>query len=137
MCRPTSCALPVQSTRAFSRVSLGAYVAAGICYALAGVLLAGYLRTPDILLGNTYLLPTIAAVVLGGSLLSGGITNLAATAVAALFLTQLDQVVLAAGASTATQLLVQAVVLALSVVARGVSWGSLRTRLRSRAPDPA
>ncbi|MER7363103.1 ABC transporter permease [Nonomuraea wenchangensis] len=116
---------------------MGAYVAAGICYSLAGVLLAGYLRTPDILLGNTYLLPTIAAVVLGGSLLSGGITNLAATAVAALFLTQLDQVVLAAGASTATQLLVQAAVLALSVVARGVPWSAVRARLTTRAPDPA
>ncbi|MER6826064.1 ABC transporter permease [Streptosporangium sp. NPDC000563] len=112
----------------------GAYVTAGICYSLAGVLLAGYLRTPDILLGNTYLLPTIAAVVLGGSLLSGGITSLAATAVAALFLTQLDQVVLAAGASTATQLLVQAGVLALSVVFRGVPWGTVRTRLRTRSP---
>ncbi|GAA3407763.1 hypothetical protein GCM10018952_02450 [Streptosporangium vulgare] len=116
---------------------MGAYVVAGICYSLAGILLAGYLRTPDILLGDTYLLPTIAAVVLGGSLLSGGITNLAATAVAALFLTQLNQVVLAAGASTATQLLVQAGVLALSVVARGVPWSSVRARLRSRSLEPA
>ena len=105
---------------------IGAYVAAGTLYALAGLLLAGYLRTPDILLGNPYQLSTIAAVVLGGCLLTGGVSNAAATAVAALFLTQLNQVVLAAGAGTAIQLLVQAVVLALAVVLRRVPLGSLR-----------
>lgn len=95
---------------------VGAYAVAGLFYAFAGLLLAGYLRTPDILLGNTYQLSTIAAVVLGGSLLTGGISSAAATAVAALFLTQLNQVVLAAGADTSMQLLVQAIVLALAVV---------------------
>lgn len=95
---------------------VGAYAAAGLFYALAGLLLAGYLRTPDILLGNPYQLSTIAAVVLGGSLLTGGVSSAAATAVAALFLTQLNQVVLAAGAATSMQLLVQAIVLALAVV---------------------
>ncbi|OKI65540.1 hypothetical protein A6A27_24495 [Micromonospora sp. CB01531] len=94
---------------------VGAYAAAGVLYSLAGMLLAGYLRTPDILLGNSYQLSSIAAVVLGGSLLAGGISNALATAVAALFLTQLNQVVLAAGAPTSMQLLVQAVVLALAV----------------------
>lgn len=95
---------------------VGSYAVAGVLYALAGLLLAGYLRTPDLLLGNTYQLSTIAAVVLGGSLLTGGIASPAATVVAALFLTQLNQVVLAAGASTSVQLLVQAIVLALAVV---------------------
>lgn len=95
---------------------IGAYALAGTFYALAGLLLAGYLRTPDILLGNTYQLSTIAAVVLGGSLLTGGVSSAAATAVAALFLTQLNQVVLAAGAATSMQLLVQAIVLAAAVV---------------------
>lgn len=108
---------------------VGAYAVAGLFYALAGLLLAGYLRTPDILLGNTYQLSTIAAVVLGGSLLTGGISSAAATAVAALFLTQLNQVVLAAGAATSMQLLVQAIVLALAVV---LSRMPLRRLLRRR-----
>jgi ribose transport system permease protein len=94
---------------------VGAYAAAGLFYALAGMLLAGFLRTPDILLGDTYQLSSIAAVVLGGSLLTGGISNALATALAALFLTQLNQVVLAAGAPTSMQMLVQAGVLALAV----------------------
>jgi ribose/xylose/arabinose/galactoside ABC-type transport system permease subunit len=39
---------------------------------VAGVLLAGYLGIPSLLIGNTYLLPTIAVVVLGGTSLLGG-----------------------------------------------------------------
>ncbi|MGH3644521.1 MAG: ABC transporter permease [Mycobacterium sp.] len=99
-----------------------AYVLAGIAYATAGMLLAAYLRTPDLQLGQAYQLTTIAAVVLGGTQLRGGISSIIATAVAALFLTQLGQVVLAAGASTAMQLLIQALVLAAAIVLRGVNW---------------
>ncbi|MGE2832933.1 ABC transporter permease [Mycobacterium sp. SMC-4] len=99
-----------------------AYVLAGIAYATAGMLLAAYLRTPDLQLGQSYQLTTIAAVVLGGTLLRGGISSIVATAVAALFLTQLGQVVLAAGASTAMQLLIQALVLAAAIILRGTDW---------------
>lgn len=106
------------------------YAIAGLLYSVAGLLLAAYLRTPDILLGNTYQLSSIAAVVLGGSLLTGGVSSAVATGVAAVFLTQLNQVVLAAGASTSVQLLVQAAVLALAVVARRIAFGSLLKGLR-------
>lgn len=117
---------------------ISAYVCAGLVYALGGILLAGLLRTPNIMLGDTYLLPSIAAVVLGGSLLTGGITSVVATAVAALFLTQLSQVVLVSGATTSTQLLVQALVLAASVVFRGFSLrGVLPTIGRPRKPSSA
>ncbi|MGV9798218.1 ABC transporter permease [Mycobacterium sp. NPDC003449] len=109
-----------------------AYVLAGIAYAAAGMLLAAYLRTPDLQLGQSYQLTTIAAVVLGGTLLRGGISSITATAVAALFLTQLGQVVLAAGASTAMQLLIQALVLAAAIVLRGVDWRRF-VRLRGTA----
>nr|BFE59637.1 ABC transporter permease [Dactylosporangium thailandense] len=108
-----------------STYQISAYVVAGLLYALAGLLLAGYLRTPDILLGNTYQLSSIAAVVLGGSLLTGGVSSAAATGGAALFLTQLNQVVLAAGATTSVQLLVQAAVLALAVILRRVPFGAI------------
>ena len=48
------------------------YAAAGFFYALAGVLLAGYLRVPSLLIRQDYLLPTITVVVLGGNSLLGG-----------------------------------------------------------------
>ena len=70
---------------------------AQILYCLAAVLHAGIVNQPTAYEGNNYLLPTVAAVVLGGTSLLGGRGNLAATAVAALFLSQLDQFVLALG----------------------------------------
>ena len=75
----------------------GAYVWAQILYCLAAVLHAGIVNQPTAHEGDNYLLPSVAAVVLGGTSLLGGRGNLVATAVAALFLSQLDQFVLALG----------------------------------------
>ena len=60
---------------------VGTYVVASLSYGAAGVLIAGFLGTPGIGAGNDYLLPTIAAVVLGGTSLAGGMGSVAATAV--------------------------------------------------------
>jgi len=62
---------------------------------------------PSAFQGDTYLIPSIAAVVLGGTSLFGGAGNLAATVIAAVFLTQLQQLVLTTGASVGVQFLFQ------------------------------
>lgn len=105
-----------------------AYGAAGACYGVAGALLAGYVQTPNIFIGDPYLLPSIAAVVLGGTALSGGIASIVASAVAALFLTQLTQIVLTAGWPTSAQLIVQSLVIVSVVVIRELAhrWMSRR-----------
>ena len=78
---------------------------------------------------------------LGGTSLLGGRGNLVATAVAALFLSQLDQFVLALGVTYATRTLVQAAALAVGVALYTVDWGALMRRLghvarrASRPPD--
>lgn len=100
------------------RYQLLAYASAGACYGIAGVLLAGYTKTPPLFLGDSYLLPTVAAVVLGGTALSGGVASVAASGVAALFLTQLGQLLRALGWSDSRQLIAQAAVLLLVVLAR-------------------
>jgi ribose transport system permease protein len=82
------------------------------------VLIAGFLGTPGIGAGNDYLLPTIAAVVLGGTSLAGGMGSVAATAVGAVFLTQLEQVVLGMGAPNSIQLVIQGVIIALGMALR-------------------
>lgn len=53
-------------------VILGAFVVSGVCAAIAGVLLAGYSAKAYQGMGNVYLLPAIAAVVLGGTHILGG-----------------------------------------------------------------
>ena len=65
-------------------------------------MLAGFTQTPSLTLGDDYLLPSIAAVVLGGTSLAGGRGSPLATVGGALFLSQLSQVVLAMGAATST-----------------------------------
>lgn len=112
----------------------GAYVWAQILYCLAAVLHAGIVNQPTSHEGDNYLLPSVAAVVLGGTSLLGGRGNLVATAVAALFLSQLDQFVLGLGVAYATRTLVQAVALAVGVALYTIDWGALGGRLSALRP---
>jgi len=92
------------------------YALAGFCYAAAGVLLAGYVLSPTVFSGLPYLLATVAAVVVGGNPIGGGLRgSVAATIVGALFLTYLGQLVLAVGFETSAQNIVQAIIIIASV----------------------
>jgi ribose transport system permease protein len=109
-----------------ARYQVATYVLAAVAYCGAGIFLAGFLNTPGISAGNDYLLPSIAAVVLGGTSLAGGSGSVIATAIGALFLTQLDQVVLGMGAPASVQFLIQGAIIALSMAIRNVPWRRLR-----------
>jgi ribose transport system permease protein len=102
------------------RYQMGSYMLAGVCYAMAGALLAGYLGHPQLDAGNDYLLPSIAVVVLGGTALGGGRGSVIATAIGVLFLSQLDQVLDVLGVSTAIQDVIQGAIIALSMGVRNV-----------------
>ena len=110
----------------------GAYVWAQILYCLAAVLHAAIVNQPTAYEGDNYLLPSVAAVVLGGTSLLGGRGNLVATAIAALFLSQLDQFVLALGVTYATRTLVQAGALAVGVALYTINWRPMTRRFLSR-----
>jgi ribose transport system permease protein len=107
----------------------GAYVWAMVLYWLAGCLLAGILNKPTAYQGDSYLLPSVAAVVLGGTSLLGGRGFPIATALAALFLSQLDSFVLALGVSFAARTLVEAFALAIGVALYTVDWKGIRERV--------
>lgn len=110
-----------------------AYVIAALFAALAGALLAGYAGQVTYDLGVTYQLPVIAAVVIGGASLAGGRGSVVATAIAALLLTLVVQMVLTLGAPTSVQLLVQSVVLGIAATVRLVPWGRITRRRASTA----
>jgi len=116
------------------RHQTAAYLWAQILYCLAAIMHAGIVNQPTAYEGNNYLLPTVAAVVLGGTSLLGGRGNLAATAVAALFLSQLDQFVLALGVTYATRSLVQAGALAVGVALYTIDWRGLARRVVAHRP---
>jgi ribose transport system permease protein len=109
-----------------------AYVWAQLLFAGAGILLAGITNQPTAFQGNSYLLPSVAVVVLGGTSLLGGRGFPAATLVAALFLSQLDQFVLALGVPFAVRTLVQAAALAIGVAIYTVNWKAIRERISAR-----
>ncbi|MXN17849.1 ABC transporter permease [Pseudooceanicola sp. GBMRC 2024] len=94
---------------------VGAYVAAGLLFAAAGVLFAGLSNVPSLMSGNEYMLTTVAAYIVGGNALSGERSSVLATGIGAFFLTYLGQLVVSLGFDTSVQYLIQAVIVLLGV----------------------
>ena len=112
-----------------------AYVWAQLLYCAAGIMLAGITALPTAFQGNSYLLPSVTVVVLGGTSLLGGRGFPVATVIAAVFLSQLDQFVLALGVPYAVRTLVQAAALAIGVALYTVDWVALRLKFKKSLPQ--
>jgi ribose transport system permease protein len=100
---------PVAANVTGLRISLyqiSAYVVAAVLYAIAGILLAAFLRSPGVTIGAPYLLGPIAAVVIGGASLTGGLASPLSTWAAAFFLAALNQMMRVMGLPTALQFVV-------------------------------
>lgn len=74
------------------RVIIGAFVTSSLCAAIAGVLLAGYSAKAYQGMGNAFLLPSIAAVVLGGTHILGGRGRYIGTLVGVILIVLLNSV---------------------------------------------
>jgi ribose transport system permease protein len=74
------------------RVTLWCFVLAGACSAAAGVLLTGYSTKAYQAMGDAYLLPAIAAVVLGGTNILGGSGSYLGTVVGVVLITLLQSI---------------------------------------------
>jgi ribose transport system permease protein len=85
---------------------VSAYVVAGLLYGAATVLLASVRGSIDFAFGSSYLLAPIAAVVIAGASLAGGLASVTSTWVAAFALTFLTQLLLVLGLSEAMQFIV-------------------------------
>jgi ribose transport system permease protein len=92
-----------------------AYVIAALAYGVGGVLAAGQIGTPDLTLGDPYLLSSVVAVVLGGAVLTGGRVSPVATLLGATFITVLDYDLRVEGYSAGVRMVVQGVVLVLGL----------------------
>jgi ribose transport system permease protein len=100
---------PTASWIAGLRVNLNqvtAYVVASVLYGVGGILLASFLGTISITIGAPYLLGPIAAVVIGGASLTGGLASPLSTWAAAFFLAGLNQMLRVMGLPTALQFVV-------------------------------
>lgn len=97
------------------RYQIGAFVTAGLLYGVVGILLSAFIRNPTLEVGDPYLLAPIAAAVLGATAISGGVGSMLAVAGAALFLTQLGQMLRMVGLATSYQMIIQGVAIALGM----------------------
>jgi len=99
------------------QVLLFVYAACGALSALAGVLLVGFNNAADLGIASPFLLPSVAAVVIGGTSIFGGLGGYAGTILGALILTVLDSLLTILNASQATrQILYGLIVLALAAI---------------------
>ena len=72
MASATACARRSSRGIAVGRTLILVYVLSGLCAALVGVLLTGFSGQASLGMGDDYLLPSIAVVVVGGALITGG-----------------------------------------------------------------
>lgn len=72
------------------QVHLALYTFAGLLAALAGILIAGRTGAVDLQLASTFLLPSVAAAVIGGTSIFGGVGSYSGTILGALILSVLN-----------------------------------------------
>ena len=70
------------------------YVICALLASLAGFVLVGHTNSADLSLASTYLLPSIAAVIIGGTSIFGGSGGYSGTIIGALILTVLDELLI-------------------------------------------
>lgn len=104
---------------AVRRTLIFAYVLSGACAAAAGMLAAGYTTTSSLTTGDSYLLPSIAAVVVGGASVLGGRGHYPATVGGAIFLTVLAAILAAVNWPDAVRTIITGVVILLAVLVLG------------------
>jgi ribose transport system permease protein len=94
---------------------VSSYTIAGGLYAVAGIILGGFLRQPDVTLGESYQLVTIVAVALAGASLAGGPSSVLSIFAACFFLTLLNEFLAVKSYSAGVQVMTQGLVLIAAV----------------------
>lgn len=112
------------------RVETAVYVIAALLAAVAGILVGGRSGAVDLQLTASYLLPSVAAAVIGGTSILGGLGGYGGTVLGALILTVLDTMLTRLAVDESLrQLVAGAILLALAwVYVSSIRHGSTRRR---------
>ena len=92
------------------QVHLAVYTIAGLLAALAGIILAGRTGAVDLQLASSFLLPSVAAAVIGGTSIFGGVGSYSGTILGALILAVLNSMLTFLNAGQAIQQVVYGVI---------------------------
>lgn len=104
------------------KVQVAAYVTSGVLGGFAGIMLGGQSGAVAISLANSYLLPSVAAVVIGGTSIMGGMGTYSGSVMGALILSVLSYLLATLNSSEAfKQLVYGGIVLALAWVYSSIS----------------
>lgn len=100
-------------------VIVATFIFAGLCSALGGLLLAGYANQAYQAMGDPYLLPAIAAVVVGGTSIQGGRGSVLNVILAVAFVTLLTSLLSVMQMSEAQRQVVYGTVILLTLLVYG------------------
>lgn len=103
-------ALPVH------RLTIATYAISGASAGLAGILMLGYVRGVTLTLGQSYLLPSVAAVVIGGTSIVGGRGIYLGAAAGAILLTTLSTIVSSLGIAEGWRTIIYGAVIFVALV---------------------
>lgn len=96
-------------------IVISAYVFSSLTSAVGALILTAFIGLPSFGIGEPYMLKSIAAVVVGGTTLTGGVGSVVATAGGAWFITQLTSITNVLKVSQGIQYLVQGFIIAVGV----------------------
>jgi erythritol transport system permease protein len=99
-----------------NKIKMGTYMFSGFTAALVGLILASQLVASHPATGETYELTTIAAVVLGGTSLSGGRGTITGSIIGALIIGVLNDGLIMVGVSSFWQTAIKGMVVVLAVI---------------------
>jgi ribose transport system permease protein len=116
------------------RLELAPYAISAACAGFVGAMLVGYANGATLRMGDSYLLPSIAAVVIGGSSILGGSGTFIGTVGGAILLTTLGTVIAAIGLSEGWRTVIEgAIIITALLVLRGEFLAQIGSRsLRRR-----
>jgi ribose/xylose/arabinose/galactoside ABC-type transport system permease subunit len=97
-------------------VQASAYVVSAVAAAGGSLLITAYVGSPSLGIGNQFLFSSVAAAVVGGTALTGGIGSVVATVGGAIFITELNSFTNIIRVTTGTQMVLQGAIIAASVL---------------------
>ncbi len=119
-----------------SRNIVGAYAVSGACAGLAGIMTASRLSVGDPTAGNLAELDAIAAVVIGGTSLMGGVGGMPGTVAGALLLAVVSNLLNLTGVSPFDQQIVKGLVIVAAVLLAGQALRRRTSAARTAAAPP-
>lgn len=108
---------------------ISAYALSGLFSTIAGLYLVTQTTSGSPVIGNDYILPSVAAVVIGGTTLLGGRGGLVGTILGAFILTLIGSVVFVYGLTSAWQTILQGLLLIVAVLAGTIANMIVRRRV--------